>query len=155
MNVTASEEIAAPIAHVFAELSDVGRVERAAVRRGIAMQRRDTLDGPCAGMTWDMRLVFRDRPHEVALRLTRFDPPCGMVLRGTSALIEGDLVLDLAALAPARTRLDLGLTVVPRSLQGRMLVQSIRLARGTLTRRLAARLGAHARDLEDRYRRMA
>ncbi len=155
MKFTAREDIEAPIEQVFAEVTDFQGFERSALRRGAEIRRIDTLERPGVGMGWEVTFRFRGKLRQITSRVTRFDPPNGILLSGDSPSIQGELVVDLVALSRGRTRLGLDLTLAPRSLQGRLIVQSIKLARGTLTRRFRARVSDYARDLEDRQSRRA
>lgn len=150
MKFSAREDLEAPIDQVFAEVSDFHRFERSALRRGAELQRIDTLDQPGVGMGWDVAFRFRGKPRQVTSRITRFDPPSVMALSGDSPSLEGDLVIDLVALSRGHTRLSLALTIAPRSMQGRLMVQSIKLARGAFTRRFKTAVADFARHVEAR-----
>jgi len=63
--------------------------------------------------------------------------------------------VDLVALSRGRTRLSVDLALEPRSISGRLMVQSLKLARNNLTKRFRLRVADYAVDLEDRYKRTA
>ena len=65
------------------------------------------------------------------------------------------MVFTLVALSPRRTRLSADLTLMPRNLSARLLVQSLKLARANLTRKYKLSMANYAKSLEDRYRQMA
>ncbi|SEP10327.1 Polyketide cyclase / dehydrase and lipid transport [Salinihabitans flavidus] len=155
MNITAREDIEAPIEHVFEMLSDFTQHERAALRRGAEVDRLDSLTEPGPGMAWDMRFRMRGKNRQVRLELVRYDPPFEMAFAAHSPNIEADLVLDLVALSKARTRLNLALDLKPRTLSARLFIQSMKLARGSVSKRLEKGLAAQAREWEDRYARPA
>ena len=158
MKFGTSEDIEAPIDHVFGAITDFAAFERAALRRGAEMQRVDSASapgvGPGAGMEWLLKFVFRGKPREMRLKVTEFSPPHGYVLDLMSVSIAGRGNLDLVALTPGRTRLKVALEVEARSLTGRLMVQSLKLARGNLSRRFDLRVAEFAADVEDRYKRL-
>lgn len=151
MNIGVSEDVAAPIAYVFDQLSDFSRFERAVLRRGADVSRLDNLGAPGAGMAWDTAFDLRGRRREVRLELTGFDPPNGMVFDTCSQSLRGGLTVDLVALSRARTRISLAVEMRPLTLSARLLVQSLRLARNSVTKRVRAGLDTVARDIEERY----
>jgi hypothetical protein len=59
------------------------------------------------------------------------------------------------ALSRARTRLNVDLSVTPRNLAGRLLVQSMKLAKGKLGKRFRLRVAEYAMDVEERHKRSA
>jgi hypothetical protein len=63
--------------------------------------------------------------------------------------------VDLVALSPARTRLNVDLEITPRNLAGRLLIQSVKLAKGNLSKRFRLRVAEYAMDVEDRRTRIA
>jgi len=61
--------------------------------------------------------------------------------------------VDLVALSRARTRLSVGLDVTPRTLAGRLMIQSMKLAKGNLSKRFRLRVADYAMDVEERNKR--
>ncbi|MBE0452889.1 SRPBCC family protein [Roseovarius autotrophicus] len=153
MQFTSKEDIEAPIERVFADIIDVQRFERAALRRGADVQRIDSLNAPGVGMSWRAKFRLRGRMRNLSLRLADYDPPNGIAIEAEAATLEGRMTVDLIALSRARTRLTVDLALEPRTLAGRLIVQSLKLARGNVSKRFRLRLAEFARDLEDRYKR--
>lgn len=155
MQFTGREDIEAPIDAVFAEITDFTRFERGAMRRGADVERTDSLTGLGIGMSWQARFKLRGRMRDVTLRLSEYDPPNGIVIKAEAATIEAVMRVDLVALSRARTRLNVDLSVTPRNLAGRLMVQSMKLAKGNLTKRFRLRVADYAMDVEDRRKRTA
>lgn len=153
MQFTSKEDIEAPIEQVFAEISDFQRFERAALRRGAEVQRTDTPGVPEVGMSWQARFRLRGRMRDVTVRLVEYDPPNGIALKAEAATIEGRMSVDLVALSRGRTRLAVDLTLEPRSLAGRLILQSLKLARNSTTKRFRLRVAEYAMDVEERHKR--
>ncbi|WP_212524892.1 SRPBCC family protein [Actibacterium sp. MT2.3-13A] len=150
MQFTAKEDIAAPIEAVFAAATDFETFERGLLRRGVEVMRTDSLSRPGPGMGWEARFEFRGRPREVTVDLLRADPPEGLELAAESAGVRGQMTVDLVALSPRQTRMQVTLVLKPRTLPGRMLVQSMRLAKGSLLKRYRKGVRKFAREIEAR-----
>ncbi len=144
MRFTARQDIEAPIATVFAALSDFDRFERVALQRGAEVRRT----GGGAGLAWTVNFRYRGRPRKLDTVLETFDPPSALVSTGRIGGFEGILDVRLVALSPRRTRLTVDLDLRARSLAARLLMPSIRLARTSLGQRFRRRLEGFAREIE-------
>ena len=155
MKFSTKEDIEAPIEDVFAMLSEFEAFERSAIRRGVELQRVGTHVGPGVGMTWVANFPLRGKQRELRLELMQFDAPETMRFQGMMQGLETDMTLALVALSPRRTRLSVELTLKPRSLPARLLVQSLKLAKGNLDKKFKLRVAEYARALEERHKRTA
>ncbi len=155
MQFKGREDIEAPIDQVFAEITDFKRFERGAMRRGADVQRTDTMAEPGVGMTWQSRFKLRGRMRDLSLRLCELDPPNGIVLGAEATTVEALMRVELVSLSRARTRLSVDLGITPRNLAGRLMIQSMKLAKGNLSKRFNLRLAEYAMDVENRHKRTA
>ncbi len=155
MQLTTNEDIQAPIEHVFAAIADFDGFTRQALRRGAEVARVDTLTAPGIGMIWETGFDFRGKRRQMRIELTEYDAPNRLCAHSTMPGMTGTLVLDLVALSRQHTRLSIDLQLAPQSLSSRLLVQSLKLARGSLTKRLSKRLVAFARETEESYQRIS
>lgn len=155
MKFSTREDVEAPIEYVFSQVTDFAGIERSALRRGADVQRVDTLTEPGPGMAWDATFKMRGKLREVQLELTEFDPPNGYVLGSRSPAMGGRLAVELVALSRGRTRVVLDVALEPKTLSSRLLIQSLKLARRNLLKRLATRFGEYARDMEERYKQVS
>lgn len=153
MELTAREDIEAPQERVFAALSDFDLIERQAMRRGAEVIR--TAEGPGAGMAWRVTFQFRGRPRVAEVTLTEFDRPDRMIFRTVSGGLEVDFTLDVVALTPNRTRINVTSVLAPKTLSARLLVQSLKLAKGGMDKRFRKRMAELAGGLESRLRGVA
>ena len=151
MQFTVREDIALPIEQVFEAISDFDAFERAAMRRGAQVQR--TGNAATLGRGWVIRFDYRGRERLLRSEITRYAPPSGMTSSGKVGGLASTLTADLVALSPRRTRLALVLDVTGTTIGARILLQSVRLTKGSLERKLAARVERFARDLEARHLR--
>jgi len=155
MKLESISDIAAPIDFVFAQMTDFAAMERAAMRRGSEVQRIDTLTRKGPGMAWEARFEMRGKPRELRLELSDYTPPEGIGLCFASSSINGTLAIEMVALSRTRTRVTMALKVVPETLTGKLLVQSMKLARKTLTERIDKRMATYCADIEKRHRQRA
>ena len=153
MKFSTKEDIEAPIDKVFEMLCDFDTFERSAMRRGAEVQRRDTLTVPGVGMTWDASFSMRGKQRDIRLVMARFDPPNEMVLESTSTSLLGTMRLELMALSRTRTRVMVSFEMKPQNLSARLLIQSLKLAKTSLTKRYKLRVAEYTKGMEERYQR--
>ena len=155
MQFSSKEDIEAPIDAVFREITDFQSFERSALRRGAEVQRTDNLAAPAVGMNWHARFMLRGRKREMDIDLVDYDPPNGIGLEARATAVLGRMRVDLVALSRGRTRLSVDLALEPRSISGRLMVQSLKLARANLSKRFRLRVADYAVDIEERFKRNA
>ncbi|GAB4297622.1 MAG: hypothetical protein Kow0058_14310 [Roseovarius sp.] len=151
MKFTSRHDVEAPIAFVFAQMTDFAALERQAMHRGADVQRIDKLNGAGTGMMWDAQFKLRGKRRQLRLELTDLDPPNGLAMTSQSANLDGRVVADLVALSRDSTRVTMAFELRPRTLPGKLLVQSLKLARRSLSRRIDERLTAFFDDIAGRY----
>lgn len=148
MKFSTREDIAAPIAHVFARLTDFERVERAALRRGAEVARTDQRQTPGPGMAWKVGFAWRGKRRRAAVVLSEYVAPSRLLYEATGKAFEGTLALSLIELSPRRTRVVTELEFRPRTFAARLIVQSLRLTRARLNRRFRDQVAGIARQIE-------
>jgi carbon monoxide dehydrogenase subunit G len=151
MKLSGRTDIGAPIAFVFAALSDFEAWERAAMRRGADVHRTDKLRAAGPGMTWQARFAWRGRERNLQVRLTKLQPLLNLAIDFDGPSVEGNLNIDLVELSAKRTRMLMQVDLKPRTLAARLFIQSLRLAKRRVQRRYDARLAAVAQDIEQRF----
>ena len=155
MKFSTKEDVEAPAEAVFEMLCDFEGFERSAMRRGADVQRKDSLKSPGVGMMWHAVFQLRGKQREIELEMVTFDRPIEIVLESTSAGLIGKMSFELMALSRSRTRVVVELEVKPLNLSARLLVQSMKLAKGSLTRKYKLRVAEYAKGMEERYAKMA
>lgn len=151
MKLITSEEIAAPLEDVWAVLADLDGLEREAVSKGVTLQRLGRPGAP----SWAVEFTFRDRLRQAEVRQIRVLAPELMQFDMTGKSAEAEVRLELLPLSPAQCRLTVTTQLRARSLAARVFVQSLKLARGTLTRRYQARIRRLAVALGERAARIS
>ncbi|MCU0800701.1 MAG: SRPBCC family protein [Rhodobacteraceae bacterium] len=152
MKVASRHDIEAPPAFVFEALTDFDSWERSAMRRGAEVTRTDKMTAVAAGLAWQVRFRFRGKDRKLAVRLTSIDAPSRLGFGVNGMLFETTSVVDLMELGAKRTRMVVVSEAKPKTLAARLILQSLRLARARVQRRVDKRIGAIAREIEDRYR---
>lgn len=145
------QDIDAPAEFVFAKLSDFDGITRQALRRGIQVKRLDSLPEPGPGMSWQTKFEMRGRPREMQIMLRRFEAPNLMRAQSEMPGMDSEVTFELIELSRQRTRLHASIKLKPSSLTARLLVQSLKLARGKLNRRMRKRMGEFAAETGDEY----
>lgn len=153
MRFASKQDIEAPIEAVFKILTDFEAWERAVMRRGVEIERKDKLQQTGAGMRWGARFSYRSKPREMDVELTQINTPTLLRFAAVSQALEGVVSVELLELGAKRTRLHSTIDITPRSLTARLFLQSLRLARTKLDRKFDQRIAMLAADIELRTRR--
>lgn len=155
MEFNTREDIEAPLDQVFAEVTDFDQIERQIMRRGVEVRRVGETATPGPGMGWVAGFVFRGKPREAKITLTEYDRPNSMIYHTVSGGLEARTKVDFVALSRSRTRVGMAVTLEPKTLSARLMVQSMKLAKGNLEKRFRVKMADYAKDLEDRLKRTA
>lgn len=150
MQFSTKEDIETPIDEVFSLLSDFEGFERLAIRRGIEVRRDRDVTPPGPGMEWSARVLMRGKPRDLRLTLAQYDRPTAMRVDALSQGLDGTLTVDLLSLSKRRTRMAVVLELKPKTLPARLLIQSLRLTKATLTKRFKLKVATFAKSLENR-----
>ncbi|MGV6850486.1 MAG: SRPBCC family protein [Marinibacterium sp.] len=153
MKFSTKEDVEAPIDHVFSRLADFEAHERAAVRRGVEVRRVDTAKAPGVGMSWRAIFDLRGRQRDAEIVVSEFDMPNRVRFQSMSQGLSGDMIMDLVPLSRNRTRIAIEIDLKPKSMPARLLIQSLKITKKTLTKRFKLRVADYARNMEDGYAR--
>ena len=143
MKLSGREDIDAPIAKVWSVVTDFDALELLALRRGVEVSRT----GVVPAISWKTAFDLRGKRRKVQIRLQRLERPSHLGVSFTSSPAEGSGLLELIELGPNRTRMTVSVEVKPRTLAARLLLQSLKLARGRVNKRFNQRLAQFARQV--------
>jgi uncharacterized protein YndB with AHSA1/START domain len=152
MKLTTRHDIEAPLDFVFGRLTDFDQFERMAMRRGAEVERTDKLRTPGPGASWRVRFTLRGKQRRMLIRLLEAEPGSHVVYGFDSPSVEGSTRLELLALSPRRTRMAMATEIRPKTLAARLVLQSMKLARGRIQRRFDQTGGKLANLVEERFR---
>lgn len=144
MKFSAREDIDAPIETVFTAVSDFDAFERRMLRRGVDITRDEAIPLDEVGARWKAQFAWRGRSYDVDAELVNLEVGTGYAIESLTNGIQSMATVDLVALSKSRTRLFVSLELKPQTLSSRLLVQSLRLAKGNLSRRFKTRVAEFA-----------
>ena len=151
MKLTAKTDLDVPISFVYACLADHQFWEREAQGRGIEVRRPADMPPSGPGAGWLLRLPFRGKVVSVLMQLIEAVRDDRQVYDLQSKTIGGSLVLSVMALSPRTTRLNLGVDIGAKTMGARLMLNTMRLAKGRAQARLEARLQQMAAQIQGRF----
>jgi carbon monoxide dehydrogenase subunit G len=152
MKIASRHDIEAPPAFVFQALTDFDSWERSAMRRGAEVTRTDKLTVLGPGLSWLVRFRFRGKDRKLSVKLTGLDAPSRLSFALSGVLFDATCIVDLMELGAKRTRMVVVSEAKPKTLAARLILQSLRLARARVQRRVDKRYGVISLEIEERYR---
>lgn len=152
MKLSARSDIDAPIDAVFAQILNAAAYERGAARRGAQLVRSGTGPELVQGEKLDTSFQYRGRQRNVSAEIRTLKPAEQIIIDARTGGLDVVSVVNLVALSPRRTRLDTDINLKPQTLSARLVVQSLKLTRGSIERRLKKRFQEIARTIETRCR---
>lgn len=152
MELSAREDIEAPIEYVFDRVTDFASFERSIMRRGAEVERLRGGDVPVVGARWRVMFRLRGKERVVDVELIEVDASNGLTLSIKSNNIDGLALVELVALSRARTRLIVKTSVKPKSIAAKLFLQSMRFAKQKTQGRFKMLVARFAEDVDARYR---
>ena len=151
--------VSAPVASVFDAYTDHERMEMLArARRAEVARGGDAADGPL-GLVWNVRAPFRGRMWEAELRIKEIESPRKVVVVSSGGAFTGAMTVLFEETGEAATRVTTRVEVTGVTVPAKMLVSTLALAHGEISRRFAARMAGFAasvsRQLSSQQRRGA
>ena len=144
MKFSTREDIEAPVEQVFEAVTDFDGFERQILRRGIDLTRDESCPPDVTGARWNANFKWRGRAQNLEAELVSIEPNEGYAIESRTGGVICMGVVDLVPLSKARTRMFVSLDLKPTTLSSRLFIQSLRLAKGSLTRRFKSRVSDFA-----------
>ena len=154
MKFSTREDVDAPIEVTYAAATDFLRFEKQVRRRGVEVKRLDRMEEVGVGMRWAIQFPYRGKDRRLNAEVAQMRAPEDLRVIAASNGIDAKLSLELLELSQMHTRLKSGLDLRPRNLQARLLIQSLKFAKGNLDRKFSERVASFARDVELRHNPM-
>ena len=151
MKFSATEDIEAPIDHVYREVTNFAGFERQALRRGASVNRLDGQGPIGTGSSWDVGFKFRGKARRMTATIGVMDPPNSVRVDTVAGGLDGVTQIELLALSRSHTRISVQIELLPKSLSARLVLQSLKLAKSNLTKRFKAKITEFSEDIEERY----
>lgn len=153
MKFSTNEDIEAPIEATFSMFTDFDNFERSAIRRGAEVHRTDKTRRKGVGMTWLAKFEMRGKTREVEAEMVEYTANDTYTIEGHSSNLVGFFVVEMVPLSKSRTRVSIALELKPKSLSGRLMLQTLKLGKTRMTRAFKVKAAAVAKDFEDGYKR--
>ncbi len=129
---------------LFDSLAAFDKIERLLIRRGVVVTRAsDIAEGARA---WNLHFDWRGQRRNLRLVLVQFDRPEKYVLIGESSLFDLRIDVTVIALARDRSRLIFELEAKPRNMRARLVLQTAKLGKAQIERKLEAKVSAFVDD---------
>ncbi|MBJ3762654.1 SRPBCC family protein [Maribius pontilimi] len=151
MKISTRRDVDLPADQVFDAISDFDTFEERARDKGASVARLDDGREGKAQARWRIGFEFRGRRRLAEARVVTYDTDKQLAMKGETDGVDMMFNVELLEVAPNLTRLFVSIDLRPRSITGRLLVQSLKLAKSALTRRLDKRLGKFAKTLEQKH----
>lgn len=139
MKFSTRADVEAPAEEVFAAFADYPRLVRLAERRGARVEIREARH-----FAWTARFDWNGKARELRGEVLRHAPPQGFVAEMAAGGLEGTLEVEVTPLEGARARVRVAMDWRPVTMTGRILLQSLKLVKGRLDDRFAARVAEFA-----------
>jgi hypothetical protein len=153
MNFTTHKDIDAPIDYVFQKVANFDGYERQALRRGAQVARVDGAGPARVGSAWDVAFTFRGKDRKLRATITTISAPDRLEVDTVATGLNGATRVDLVALSPKTTRVSVTVDLTAKSLSARLLLQSLKLAKGNLNKRFSRRVSEQVSGIVDDYKR--
>ena len=151
MKFSTREDVEVPIDQAFALICDFDAYERSAMRCGAEVHRMDDMTKPGVGMKWAASFKMRGKKRDLEMEMTRFERPNEICVLSSTSGIDGTGQIELLALSRNRTRVSVVFELKLTNLSARLLVQLLKLAKNSLTKRYRLRVAEYAKSIEDRH----
>lgn len=151
MNLNQKRSINVPQDFAFAAASDFPRFEREGAG-GAKFTRIDEGSTFGVGSQWQVNTEFRGRPRRFVVKLNEFAPSERMVFETGSSKFTVLVSYAFASTGPESCELQMQIDTAARSLAGRLIFQTLQLARGRFERYLSEAMERMAAEMEAEYK---
>jgi len=148
MKLSTREDIEASLDTVYKAVTDFDGFERRLLRRGVDVARDERFPVDAPGARWAAQFVWRGRPQNLEAELVSIDDRQGYAIEGKVSGVVCMSVVDLVPLSKSRTRMFVSIDLRPTTLSSRLFVHSLKLAKGTISRRFKSRVSQFAAEIQ-------
>lgn len=145
MKFSTRVDVDVPAEATFAAFADFPRFVRLAEKRGAKVVTREA-----RVFAWAAQFDWNGKAREMEGAIAAFDPPQSFAAEMTAGGLEGTLEVEVTPLGAARSRARVAMEWRPRTMAGRILLQSLKLVKGRLDERFATRVADYAAEIGTR-----
>ncbi|MEM8579623.1 MAG: SRPBCC family protein [Pseudomonadota bacterium] len=148
MQLSTTEILTGHIEEVFEALSDFPRAERAAMARGVTVERLDALGVPSAGVKWRLGFFARGRDRQAEMEVTKFTRPTVIRFEGHVGGLLFETSVACRVADSNATEVTVATKLRAKSMSARVLVQSLKIARTRIAQRYRKSIRRILREVE-------
>lgn len=153
MKFKVSEDVDAPQALVWARLTDFTALENDARGRGATVTRVGNWTQTALGVEWRGEVTVRGKSRPISAKVTQFVPQELCVIDSRIGGMSCHQEISFVALSAAVTRVGMVLELSADTLTARLLLQTLKLARGRVLQRLQGMIARQGNAAEAEWRR--
>jgi len=154
MKFKVAEDIDAPVSVVWERFTDFSMFEDDVRGRGAEISRVGNWDKAAEGVEWRGAVTVRGKRRAVASKVTRMVTEDICVLESRIGGMDCVYEMNFIRLSPEVTRVGLVLDLSPDTLTARLILQTLKLARGRVLQLMQAILARQGNAAEATYRRL-
>jgi hypothetical protein len=88
--------------------------------------------------------------QKIEIELADYEPPNKLIFTGGTDSFDAEVLVELIALSARETRATMTVDLKPKTLAARLILQSARLTKGSITKRIRKQLNKFALEIENR-----
>ena len=153
MKFKVSEDVDAPRPMVWARLTDFSAVETDARGRGATITRIGNWTDTAEGVEWRGEVTVRGKTRALTATVTRLIPEELCLIESRIGGMACVYEMTFVALTPEVTRVAVVLDLSAQTLTARLILQTMKLARGRVMQRLQGMIARQGNAVEAAWRK--
>jgi hypothetical protein len=153
MKFKVSEDVDAPRSMVWARFTDFSGLEADTHRQGATLTRVGDWTSPSKGVEWRGEVMVRGTSRALAARVTRLAPQERCLIESRIGGMACSYEMSFVPLSTDVTRVTLVLDLSADTLSARLVLQTLKLARGRVMQRLQGTIARQGNAAEAAYRK--
>jgi len=151
MELSYSNTINVPQAFAFARATDFERFETEGFGNLAPFEPRNEIRAPKLGARWRTAADFQGRPRRFSLQLLEMEDPGTMVLGNKSEKYDVEARFDFFEAGDGVTEFSFSLNAKAQSITGKLILQTIQLARARIVKSMQLDFDAMGERMEAAY----
>ncbi len=151
MELSYQNKIKVPQAFAFERATDFERFEAEGFGNLAPFEPRNKIRAPELGARWRTAAEFQGRPRRFVLELLEIENPGTLVLGNKSEKYDVEARFTFTEAAEAETTFDFTLNAKAQSITGKLILQTIQLARARIVKSMQADFDKMAERMEAAY----
>jgi hypothetical protein len=153
MKFKVSEDVDAPRSMVWARLTNFSAMEQDARGRGATVTRVGNWSDIAEGVEWRGEVTVRGKVRPLSAKVTRLVPEEMCLIESRIGGMACVYELSFVALTPEVTRVAVVLDLSAQTLTARLILQTMKLARGRVMQRLQGMIARQGNAVEADWRK--